>query len=384
MSASVETAGYRRAYKAAKQREYRALAAAGRLLTAEGIDRIIVEAAASLLSDGDPAAAPVIERATAALRGVPDAERRVADRLLGLERRVVRPSAYRYTGPSVISFSGGLSSAYMTARSIEAYGGRLPQYVRIVFCNTGMEHPKTLDFVAEFAERYSHEVVWLEYDPSVRGETRVVTYETASRDGKPFDRLIAKKKMTPNRKMRFCTERLKIMRVQYYARKMLGWRRWTSVVGLRHDEQHRVARQHKRALLRGPGEGIPYLPLDVAGVVRDDIHRFWREQPFSLGLPVVDGHTLLGNCTLCFMKGKRKLLALLREHPELAEWWIRQDSRFPSTVRPGDSCHFGDRWTYAGLLALARPDLAEAAEACNDAITDEEDTDESLDCSCTD
>lgn len=387
MSVSVGSEEYRRAYKAAKQREYRSLAAAGRLLTAEGIDRLIVEAAASLLADGDPGAAPLLERATAALRNVPDAPRRVADRLLGLERRLVRPSAYRYTGPAIISFSGGLSSAYMTAKSIEAYGGRLPENVHIVFANTGREHEKTLDFVQEFGRRYEHEIVWLEYDPSAKGETRVVTYETASRHGEPFEALITKKRMPPQRKSRFCTERLKILRVQHYARRMLGWRRWTSVVGLRHDEQRRVARQHERAKTRGPGDGIPYLPLDVAGVVRDDVHRFWREQPFTLDLPIVDGHTLAGNCDLCFLKGKRKLLMLMRDHPEWADWWIHQDSRIPSTVRENDACHFHDRWTYAELLTIARPDCAGAAGACNTSVnteTEEDDVNESLDCFCTD
>ena len=43
--------------------------------------------------------------------------------------------------PAAIHFSGGRTSAYMLRRHLDAYGGTLPEGVRVVFCNTGKERP---------------------------------------------------------------------------------------------------------------------------------------------------------------------------------------------------------------------------------------------------
>jgi len=43
------------------------------------------------------------------------------------------------TGPAVISFSGGRTSAYMLWRILQAHGGILPDDVVVCFANTGRE-----------------------------------------------------------------------------------------------------------------------------------------------------------------------------------------------------------------------------------------------------
>lgn len=43
------------------------------------------------------------------------------------------------TGPALISFSGGRTSAYMLWRILEAHDGTLPDDVHVTFANTGKE-----------------------------------------------------------------------------------------------------------------------------------------------------------------------------------------------------------------------------------------------------
>ena len=45
---------------------------------------------------------------------------------------------------------------------------------------------------------------------------KVVTYETASRNGEPFAKMIEKKQFLPNSVMRFCTTELKIEPINKY------------------------------------------------------------------------------------------------------------------------------------------------------------------------
>ena len=62
-------------------------------------------------------------------------------------RRPPRRNPYRVPRPAVVSFSGGRTSGYLLKHVLDAYGGQLPGDVSVVFANTGMERPETLDFV---------------------------------------------------------------------------------------------------------------------------------------------------------------------------------------------------------------------------------------------
>ena len=46
---------------------------------------------------------------------------------------------YLITGPALISFSGGRTSAYMLKMILDAHGGTLPDDVHVCFANTGKE-----------------------------------------------------------------------------------------------------------------------------------------------------------------------------------------------------------------------------------------------------
>ena len=109
---------------------------------------------------------------------------------------VAKTNRYQFECPGCISFSGGRTSAYMLYRILDAYCGELPEDVVVCFANTGKEMPETLDFVDECSQRWGVPIVWLELgvvrldDSSKRKkfeyDTRVVSYESASRNGEPF------------------------------------------------------------------------------------------------------------------------------------------------------------------------------------------------------
>lgn len=76
---------------------------------------------------------------------------------------MTRGNPYRLDTPAVVSFSGGRTSGMMLWHVIEAFGGTLPDDVKVVFANTGKERPETLDFVERCSQRWGVPVVWLEY-----------------------------------------------------------------------------------------------------------------------------------------------------------------------------------------------------------------------------
>jgi len=94
--------------------------------------------------------------------------------------------------PTVISFSGGRTSAFMLYKVLEAHHMSLPPEAKVIFCNTGKEHEATLDFVRDIEKQWSVPIVWLEFTKE-QPKFKVVNYETASRNGEPFAEIIASK-----------------------------------------------------------------------------------------------------------------------------------------------------------------------------------------------
>lgn len=222
-----------------------------------------------------------------------------------------------------VCFSGGRTSAFLLHSILEANGG-LPDRARVVFTNTGAEHPATLDFVAEVAARWSVRVDWVEYraPEGKRPTFEVVSHNSASRDFLPFREAIRRKRAVPNIAQKFCTIELKIRTAKRFLVAQ-GWDRWTSALGIRADESDRLAGVTS---FGGRSLRVPYveraagwLPLVDAGVTRRDVLSFWCRQPFDLALASGRNQTPLGNCVGCFLKSEATLAALWRDVPDLME-----------------------------------------------------------------
>jgi 3'-phosphoadenosine 5'-phosphosulfate sulfotransferase (PAPS reductase)/FAD synthetase len=230
---------------------------------------------------------------------------------------------YLITGPALISFSGGRTSAYMLRMILDAHGGTLPDDVHVCFANTGKEREETLRFVHECGTRWGVRVRWLEWrapaDSKQKGmRFSEIGYNSAARNGEPFKQLIQRKQYLPNSQMRYCTIELKI-RVMRDFMKSLGFKNWTNATGLRADEMHRVWKTYDRND-SGKERFRTFCPLATAGVTVRDVAAFWRKQDFDLALLPHEG-----NCDLCFLKGRGKRAELIRRFPAMADWWSKAE-----------------------------------------------------------
>ena len=218
---------------------------------------------------------------------------------------------------NIINFSGGRTSAYMTKRLIEE---GIEDHI-VIFENTGKEMPQTLDFVNECNIRWNLNMIWLEYRYGSNFE--IVTYETASRNGRPFDELIKHKKhFLPNSMMRFCTTELKINTLKRYC-KSIGIEEWNHYVGIRYDEPRRWSKTSKM-----PKYMEIVHPLVSYKTTKNDVLEWWKNQDFDLLL-----NEPYGNCDCCFLKGKGKLAIIAKEKPELFNWWIDYENKTGNTFK---------------------------------------------------
>ena len=234
---------------------------------------------------------------------------------------------YKIPTPALISFSGGRTSGYMLYKILEAYNFKLPKDIYVTFANTGKEAEETLEFIRDCENNWGVKIHWLEMylgeeRPIYR--TKEVTFETASRNGEPFEELVNRRKFLPNPVARFCTSELKIKVMYRFMRKIKGYKDWYNVLGLRYDEPRRAVNARNQTY--EVWDNI--VPLYDAKVTNETVLDFWNNNDFDLKLRSFNGKTLAGNCDLCFLKGKQTLVKLIKEKPELADWWIKQEQKF--------------------------------------------------------
>jgi len=312
-------------------------------------------------------------------------------------------SPYYCHGPTLISFSGGRTSAYMLWQVLCAHGGMLPHDVYVVFANTGKEREETLRFVYECGRRWGVHIWWLEWRPPgervkaapcphrKRGRCddckaqqlvdaaskrfEVVGYNSADRTGVWFAELIRRKQYLPNQDMRYCTTTLKIETMKWFMVAQ-GLTHWFNIVGLRADEPARVLKQFSRNN-SGKERWLSGCPLFVAGVTKRVVMAFWlgrNQNPRALVHPLPQGFDLglldhEGNCDLCFLKGRGKKAAVLRDAPWIAPWWIEQEqlSTARTMVRTSYAKRFDKREPIAALLSAVQnsPEMIDFSEGAD-------------------
>jgi hypothetical protein len=236
----------------------------------------------------------------------------------------------------------------MLWRFIDANDG-LPDDCIVTFANTGKEAEETLEFVRDCGKYWDVPIVWLEYQwaEETKNRFKVVDFDTAARDGEPFEALIHAKKYLPNPVARFCTIEMKIKTIARYLvaqglSEDMASAESMSIVGIRADEQRRAAKiePHRR-------------PLVAAGVTKETVSAFWAQQTFDLGLPNVNGVTPHGNCDLCYLKGANLIESLILEKPSRADWWARMERECPATRQSGARWR-NDRPTYGQMQVIAK------------------------------
>jgi hypothetical protein len=220
----------------------------------------------------------------------------------------------------VISFSGGLTSAYMTKFILESKKYKDNEKI-IVFANTGKEREETLVFVNKFEKHIGKRIFWIEADvQEEKGKGtkhKIVGFNSASRNGEPFEDVI-KKYTIPNQQFIHCTRELKIVPIRSFLRS-IGLKKgdYYEAIGIRADEQHRA--NWKRA----KEDNIIYPLITDIRVNSQFIRDYWDNMPFNLGLKDYEG-----NCDMCYKKSKRKLLTMIIENPRLLDWWNDMEIKY--------------------------------------------------------
>jgi hypothetical protein len=216
-----------------------------------------------------------------------------------------------------VSFSGGRSSAMMAKIMLDNYD---KDELLFTFANTGKELEETLHFVHECDVRWGLGVVWVEYCPE--NKFNVVSYETASRAGEPFEAMIEKRHTLPNIRWRNCTIDLKIKPMAKYIRS-IGVDYWDTAIGIRYDELNRYHKM-KNAKKRDRWEYL--FPLWDMRITQEEVKSFWKVQEFDLTIP-----SQYGNCDFCFLKGLKKKVAQAKAMPEKLQWWINMEEKTGAT-----------------------------------------------------
>lgn len=222
----------------------------------------------------------------------------------------------------LISFSGGETSAYMTQWCLNYWKDVYDMYV--VFANTGEENEETLEFVKKCDEILDFNTVWVEsvvHEGRTGTTHKIVDFETASRNGKPFEEVISKYGI-PNQAYPHCTRELKTAPITSFIKNEVGWNDYYTAIGIRVDEVDRVdsKREEKKFL---------YPLAEHHRCTKQHINKFWSEMPFRLELKGYQG-----NCKACWKKSFRKLYTIANETPEAFDNMQKWEKEYGHYVKP--------------------------------------------------
>lgn len=223
----------------------------------------------------------------------------------------------------LISFSGGKTSAYMAYFLLNEWKDRDKYDFITVFANTGKEIQETLDFVHKCDIEFNLNLVWVEslvsktYGDGIKH--KIVDYETASRNGEPFEAIISKYGI-PSQGMPFCSDYLKKSPIRSYA-KELGWEDYITAIGIRIDEPKRLTKKKFSVL---------YPLAQIKYMTKQNINSWWDKQSFNLNIK-----SYQGNCDLCWKKSNRTLMTLLKENEDSLLWWKKMENKYGEFVSEG-------------------------------------------------
>ncbi len=223
-----------------------------------------------------------------------------------------------------VSFSGGRTSAYMCWWLLN---NKADEYNFIfVFANTGQEHEKTLEFVNECDKRFGLNLVWIEavvhHGERIGSTHKIVSFETASRKGEPFEEVI-KKYGIPNQDYPHCNRELKLNPIFSYKRSLEFKSNHKMAVGIRVDEIDRIGPKAKE-------HGCIHPLIKQRPITKPEIVHWWTFQSFDLGISEEEG-----NCVTCWKKSIRKLMTIAKRTPEQFNFFRRMESQY-STAGAGN------------------------------------------------
>lgn len=225
----------------------------------------------------------------------------------------------------LLSFSGGETSAYMTQWCLANLQDQYEMVV--VFANTGEENEETLQFVKQCDDILDFNTSWIEsvVQPGRTGTTyRMVDFDSASRNGEPFEQMIQKYGI-PNQAYPHCTRELKTQPIRSFVRDFMGWDDYYTAIGIRGDEVDRIS-EHKDKFKFI----YPLAEMHMNPVTKQHVNRYWSDMPFRLQLKGYQG-----NCKACWKKSDRKLFTIYKENPSAFDNMLRWEKQYGDYVKDG-------------------------------------------------
>lgn len=225
----------------------------------------------------------------------------------------------------LISFSGGRTSAYMTWWLLNKWDDKDNWEKIVVFANTGKESEGTLFFVDECANEWNINIIWVESkckddngisfsEKGWKVNHKIVNYETASRNGEPFEEMISVLGI-PRTDEPFCSKQLKTAAIESYL-KSIGWNDYYRAIGIRYDELNRIDKNRK-------DKKFIYPFAEIYPITKSMVSQWWLKQSFDLNI-----HPDEGNCDNCWKKDFPRLVRNMIRNPKSYEWWIEMEQKY--------------------------------------------------------
>ena len=217
----------------------------------------------------------------------------------------------------VVSFSGGRTSAYLCKLMKDLYDD-----VDFIYMDTGMEHPKTYEFIKRVNKEFSLNLTCLKTKfNQTLGQANtyeVIDIESLCHDGNQFRQMMKKYGTPYNPGGAFCTDRLKLIPYSKYCNEKYGKKSYITYLGIRTDEPKRLKPK-------------PYYEFmaTISDFDKQDVLDWWLEQSFDLEL----SGEHLGNCVFCIKKGNNKIALAARDEPELAKQFLDLLNGYVRTVK---------------------------------------------------
>ena len=220
--------------------------------------------------------------------------------------------------------SAGYSSVLMAIKIKEWYPNHNVLYA---MANTSKEREESLNFMNEVNKYYGLNVNYIEAKfNKKRGkgvDFKIVDFKDLKRNGEIFEEGI-KKFGIPCKINKWCNRDMKIVPLKKFADSIFGLDNYSIAVGMRVDEIDRIGENYKT--------NNTFYPLFDNEIDTRYRNKFWKEQPIQITIPAFKG-----NCDMCFEKSNRKLMTILKEEPNIVNWWdemIKKYSQIPIDEKP--------------------------------------------------
>jgi len=220
--------------------------------------------------------------------------------------------------------SAGYSSVLMAIKIKEWFPNHNVLYA---MANTSKEREESLDFMNEVDKYYNLNVNYIEAKfNKKRGkgvDFKIVDFKDLKRNGEIFEDGI-KKFGIPCKINKWCNRDMKIVPLKKFADSIFGLDNYSIAVGMRVDEIDRIGENYKT--------NNTFYPLFDNNIDTRYRNKFWKEQSIQITIPAFKG-----NCDMCFEKSNRKLMTILKEEPNIVNWWnemLKIYSQIPINEKP--------------------------------------------------